>query len=467
MFDGRYIPGRGALLVIVALTAFLCMGASQPGCGGANKLSDGTAGADGTVHQRLMDAQAALAKHDVAGAQRIYDQLVAQEPNAPGDAYAGKALTDLMMLPGSSSMTTIFVERLGATSGIDANDAVWADEGYLYWLARGVPWTDEGAYSGIKSLIADELPWSSGRMASVRDFFGGLDSSTNATMDDLVAVADAMAQIQYDVDQALADPDFEWIYIPGRTFHYDDLDLLIGRSELHLLSSVVAATRASIYFAAAYQHDYTLDEVLGAQAQQRQTPHDGWTTADYAIDFVDGELLREVRDPTRLREARTAFNDSLGSAVDAIDAGLAYHGETTLRWHDGDERYAAELADFLEALRNALYGRTELPGTTPKTTLDLSPLFVQGRTLPADVRWFERVDADMSAASTDPNAAAHWRMTDAARQAFFVDGLFDPGFDVTDGGPDVAIGAERADKFRQSVSGPIEGDIENAYFTTQ
>ncbi len=417
---------------------------------------------------RLLDAQAALANHDVEQAQAIYGQIIAGQ-DAPGAAYAGKAITDLLLLPGSASARTIFVDHLGATSGIDANDAIYAEEGFLYWQVRGVPWNDDGTYPGIRSLIADELPWTSDQLASLRSFFTGLESPGNDLMDELVVVADAMAQIENDLHRALEDPDFQVLYVPGPTFHYDDLDLLLGRSELHMLSSIIAATRGSIYLVAAYEHNWTLDGLLGAQAEMREVPKDGWKTGDYALEYLDSRLGRAVRDAQRLAEARTAFEASLTSAVDAIRAGLDRQSETTLRWRQADEAYAGELIAFLEAVKGSLHGPTELPGTTPKTSMDLSKFFEgEGRTLNADIRWFERVEATTESTGGSTATEAYWEVSDAAMQAFFVDGVFEPGFSVAEGtAPDLTIDDERGQKFREAISGDVERDVEDAYFTTQ
>jgi hypothetical protein len=450
------------MLVIIGLLSLLCMGASEGGCAPQDMSAEGGDVGTTTVDQRLLDAQAALANHDVEQAQAIYGQIVAEQGDAPGAAFAGKAFTDLLLLPGSQPARTLLVDHLGATSGVDANDAIYAEEGFLYWQVRGVPWNDDGTYLGIRSLIADELPWSAERLDSLRAFFTGLDTPGDAMMDDLVVLADAMAQIENDLQRALDDPDFEFLYVPGLVFHHDDLELLLGRSELHMLSSVVSATRASVYFLAAYEHTWTLDGMLGSQAEARANPTDGWQTGDYALAYLDGRLARKVRDPLHLRESRQAFDASLESAVAAIDVGLNGELETTLRWKQADAAYAEELIVFLEAVRDSLEGPAELPGSTPKTTMDLSSFFEgEGRTLPVDIRWFERVEAT---AEMD----AYWQVGDAALQAFFVDGVFEPGFTVGEGNaPDLKIDDERGQKFRDAISGDVERDVEQAFFTTQ
>lgn len=469
MCDERRKTSLVKMLAIIGLLSLLCMGASEGGCAGQDMSTD--AGGDvgpTTVDQRLLDAQAALAQHDVEGAQAIYGQLVAEGQDAPGSAFAGKAITDLLLLPGSQPARTMLVEHLGATSGIDANDAIYAEEGFLYWQVRGVPWNDDGEYLGIRSLIADELPWSTERLDGLRLFFTGLDSSGNEMMDDLVVMADAMAQIENDLQRALDDDSFEFFYVPGLTFHDDDLDLLLGRSELHALSSFVAATRASIYFLAAYDHTWTLDAMLGSQAEARAEPKDGWQTADYALDYLDGRLFRQVRDPLRLEESREAFDASLESAIASVEAGMNSDMQTTLRWKSADKAYAEDLIVFLEEVQSSLDGSVELTGSTPKTSMDLSSFFDGvGRTLPAEIRWFERIEPTPESDNTAATDA-YWQVSDASLQAFMVDGVFEPGFSIAEGnGPDLQIDDERGRKFRNAVTGDVERDVENAYFTTQ
>ena len=453
--------GLAKSLALIGLMALMCTGATGGGCA-AQDMALGSDEDTGTLDDRMLEAQAELANHDLEQAQYIYGQILVEQQEAPGAAYAGKALTDLLLLPGAESTTTVLVEHLGATSGVDANDTIYAEEGFLYWKVRGVPWDDEGTYPGIRSLIADELPWSAEQLSAMRAFFTGLETPGDDIMDDLVLMADAMGQIENDLQRALEDPEFELLYIPGPTFHSDELDLLLGRSEIQFIRSVLAATRGSIYLIAAYEHTWTLDEVLGAQSTARENPRSGWTTVDYALDYLDSRLVRKVRDPLRLQEARTAFSASLAAAVDSIRLGVDQKSETTMRWSEADDAYAGELMAFLEAVRGSLYGPTELPGSTPKTTMDLSSFFEEdGRVLAPELRWFERVEAV-------DQPETYWQLSDEAVQTFFVDGVFEPGFSVAEGnGPTLRINDERSQKFQQTLGGDVENAVEDAFFTTQ
>ncbi|MFP4600572.1 MAG: hypothetical protein ACLFVJ_20120 [Persicimonas sp.] len=457
-FDIRTV-GRWLALCLAAVVLSAC---ADMGAAGFETPPSG----DEAVDEMLLEAQAHLARHDVERAQSTYAGIIAENDQPPGAAHAGKAVCDLLLLPGSSAFSDMIVEHLGATSPVDTGDAdqiIYADEGYLYWLARGVPWTDEGDYAGIRSIMSDQLPWEAERLASLGSFFTDLSTPGNDIVDDMLPIATALAQIESQLQLALDDPEFEWIYIPGRTFHYDKLDLILGRSELDLIASTLAMSRGSIYFSAAYEHPWTLDEALGSQPQAGDEPREGWTRVDYAADYFSTHMARELREPAHLREARSAFDEGLEHSAAAIRAGINYDAETTLSWHRAETSYARELIEFIEAVRQSLYGPELLPGSTPETTMDLSRLFSEGRTLDPEIPWLEPVAAEPDA----EEAIARWKISDRARQAFFVDGIFEPSFDVDEGGPELDINSERTREFRRSVTGDIEGDVEDAYFTIQ
>ncbi len=449
--------GRWLLLGLAAVFMSAC--ADMESAGFATPPSG-----DEAVDEMLLEAQAHLARHDVEQAQSVYAGIIAEYDQPPGAAHAGKAVCDLLLLPGSTAFSDVLVEHLGATSPVDTRDAnqtIYAEEGYLYWLARGVPWADEGEYAGIRSLMSDQLPWKADRLSSLGSFFTDLSTPGNDIVDDMLPIAVALAQIESQLQLALADPQFEWIYIPGRTFHYDKLDLILGRSELNLIASTLAMSRGSIYFSAAYEHNWTLDEALGSQPQVGDEPPEGWTRLDHAADYFSMRLGRELREPARLREARSAFDEGLERSAAAIRAGINYDAETTLGWHRAEEAYARELIEFIQVVRQSLYGPELLPGSTPETTMDLSGFFSEGRTLDPQIPWLEPVEAEPDA----EEAIAWWRISDQARQAFFVDGIFEPSFDVRDGGPELDINSEKTREFRRSVTGDIEGNVEDAYFT--
>lgn len=443
-----------------------CVVAAGCGADAAGSADSQPGGGGSPVEEQLLEAQGHLAKHDVEQAQSTYAGIISEYQNDHvGAAHAGKALTDLLLLAGSQPTTNLLVDHLGAHSGLDAGQALYAEEGYLYWLSRGVPWHDDGSYTGIRNLISEDLPWPQESLEAAEAFFTGLNTPGDDLMDELVLLADATAQIEAELDLALADPDFEWIYVPGRLFHAEQLDLIVGRSELEFVSSLLAAGRGAVYFVAAYQHDWTLDEALGSQSWIEE-PREGWTSGDYALSYFDSRIGREVSHPDRLSSARDAFETSLSRFSDAIVDGLDYSDETTLGWRNANPAYAEELIDFLDALRGSLRGPTELPGSTPTTTIDLSSFFEEGRTLDPDFAWFEPRRTDTELGDESHEGLGPWQVTDRATQQFFIDGVFEPGFEAADGGPQLDIGDERAQDFQHALSGDLENDLEDAYFTT-
>lgn len=418
----------------------------------------------------LMAAQAELARHHVDQAQAIYNQIISEDPDPPGQAFAGKAITDLLLLPGAPAMSDLLVGQLNATHALDANTLIYAEEGLLYWVVRGVPWEDQGSYKGVNSLIAARLPWSQARLSGVQEFFEGITQSLNLATADLVVLADSMASIQADIERALADDYFDAIYIPGLTFHSEQLDLFLGRSELHLLSAAVSTARAGLYFMSAYAYDFSLDDVLGAQAASRLDPQPDWGFEDYAHAFLDSRLLRHVDSPERLLRAREALDAGLTSVSDAIREGLENHQQTSIRWEQGDRAYADTLLEFLEALQGSLFGPVMLPDSTPETTLDLSSFFEGGRTLNTSIDWFERVELNLTVSHQDEDgewveeAQTEWRVTDEAAQAFFIDGVFSPPFDADDEPPEFGAASRSGGEFFEAIFGSLLDRISEAFY---
>lgn len=426
--------------------------------------------APNTDSPEILQAQAELARHHVDQAQAIYNQIVAEDPNPPGQAYAGKAITDLLLLPGASAVSTLLTEQLDATHPVDANALIYADEGLLYWVVRGVPWEDEGSYKGVKSLISAQIPWSRERISGTRAFFEGITHPLNDATADLVALADSLAPIQADLGRALDDNQFESIYIPGLTFHSEQLDLFLGRSELYLLSAGVSGLRAGLYFMSAYTYDFNLDEALGSQAAQRQDPQPDWRLEDYAYAFLDARVLREVAAPERLLQARESAAQGLDSAIAAIAEGLENYQQTSIRWEQGDAAHAETFIELLGALRQSLFEPTLIPGSSPETTLDLSSFFEGGRTLDASIDWFERVvhpDIYITIETEDGGSievnAANWEITDDAAQTFFIDGIFDPPFESDADPPEVTALGDANAEFFETIFGSIYDRVEEVY----
>lgn len=461
-FARRTSPG---LLALVGLAFMLvgCMAGEDVG------LDDGAGAAAGD--SALMQAQAEFARHHVDQAQSIYNQIIGEHPNPPGQAYAGKAISDLLLLPGSPELSELLVEHLDATHALDANALLYADEGLLFWAVRGVPWEDQGSYMGVRSLVSARLPWPQERLAGVQAFFTGITHPLNLATADLVLLADAMASIQDDIARALEDDSFDAIYIPGLTFHAERLDVFLGRSELHLLSAMVSAVRAGLYFVSAYDFDFTLDEALGRQLEQRLNPQPDWEFSDYAYAFVDSRVLRQIDAPERLLWARDALDSALDSLISALRTGLYHTPQTTIRWADGDPAYAEALLDLLGALRLALVGPAAIPGSTPPTRLDLSSFFEGGRVLDGSLDWFERTvdpEAGVLVQGEDgfwvTQEAVEWKPTEDAVQAFFLDDVFDPPLATLDDAPQVdALDSEASSQYLDAILGEFINRVDEAF----
>src|SRR5690554_4224105 len=451
----RRIPTGLLVLLGLAIMILGCMAGEDAG------LEDGSD--VGGNDSALMQAQAEFARHHVDRAQSIYNQIIAEHPNPPGQAYAGKAISDLLLLPGSPELSALLVAHLDATHMLDANALLYADEGLLFWAVRGVPWEDQGSYKGVRSLISARLPWPQERLAGVQAFFTGITHPLNLASADLVQLADAMASIQDDLARALADDYFDSIYIPGLTFHSEQLDIFLGRSELHLLSAMVSGVRAGLYFVSAYDFDFSLDEALGTQTIQRLDPQPDWDFSDYAYAFLDSRVLRAVEDPARLLQARDALDAALDSLILALRAGQNGAHQTTLRWADGDPAYADAVLDLLAALRRALVEPTPIPAANPPTTVDLSPFFEGGRVLDSSIDWFERkVDPDVIVQSQDEDGQwvdeeyVHWKVTEDAVEAFFLDGVFDPPLATLEDAPKLeALDGEAGAQYMDDIFGPF------------
>lgn len=445
------------LLVLLGLAVMIlgCMMGDDAGY-------DGEFGADAETSQ-IMEAQGELARHRVDQAQAIYNQIISEQPNPPGQAFAGKAITDLLMLPGSSEVSALLIGHLGAAHPVDANALFYADDGLFYWVVRGVSWEDQGSYKGVRSLISARLPWSQEQLSGTQNFFGGLSNSLNLATADLTQLADSMGSIQLDIERALQDEYFDSIYIPGLTFHSERLDLFLGRAELQLLSATVAWVRAGLYFLSAYDYDFSLDDALGSQTPQRQDPQQGWGVEDYAHAFLDARVLRQVDSPERLLQAREALEGGLDSTMGAIRDGMGASWQTSIRWDKGNPAHAEQILGFLGALRASLAGPAVLPGSSPETTLDLSSFFEGGRVLDGSIDWFERVvDPEVIVSSQNDQGEwveteyVEWVITEDAAQAFFLDGVFDPAFETRADAPTIEVIDDKSgDEYFDAILGPL------------
>ena len=367
-----------------------------------------------------------LSNHEVDAAQSLYADALTVDPTH-GEAAAGKALADLLLLAEAPELESLWIEFLGAREPLDISEILYADGGVFYWASRGVPWEDNGDYAGIRSLISDRLPWSNARLGSLYEFTRGLDRPAHDVLASTVDLADALAQVERELQIAIDDPDFEVFVLPGEVFYASDASVVLGRAELSVLQAGISFVRGLIYTNAAYVHEWTPESVVVPADGERQEQ------VDHAVGYLDGRLFRTVAAPARLQDGREAFAGSLEALRQSIGEGQRDTRKTAIDWQTLTSTERQQLLSLLTSLQESLYGRTPIPYTEPATTMDLSSFFEEGRVLPASddggepLYWLTPM-----APEDDPDQAVlpGWRFTDAALQSVFVDGVFEPTFRV-------------------------------------
>ncbi len=466
---GRWHRPLCALLMgLCALAVF-----AASGCGDA-ALEGSFDSASNEPQDPFQRAELMLESHRVDDAHDIYREILDDDPDN-GDAAAGVAITRLLLMVEMNEVTELIIDHLGASGSIDANELLYAGEGYLYWASRGVRWAeDHQDYEGIRNLVADELPWESQRLESVADFVDGLDAPAGQGLRQLVTVANGLSSIESHLETALDDPDFVRLYIPGAVFHDDSLTLRIGRSELAVARAAISLLRSAVYFVAAYEHDWTLELAFGHWRDDPPTDHSryspGYEPVDYTVEVFDDHLFRALDSPGRLSASKDRLRETVDHLRDAIRFGIEEPTSTTLQWDDVDEADAKEVDELLEAIGDALDGPTALPYTDPETTLDLTPLFDDGgRVLDDSYDWFIRRD-DIEDEDGDDRQQLQgferWEVNDRAVEEFLYRDVFDPvprnrQLEV-EAGTDGDLKA-----FGDTLYGDYWENVEDVFFTTR
>jgi hypothetical protein len=460
----RYPTTRklGTLVVLAALVAF------QGGCAaagdaysaeGADVPQNGSSnnGSHGSEVVSLYDSS-------LEEARASYASTLDVDPSN-GQAAAGHAVTDLLLLPYASE-TTAVLRRMGASDSLDAQgDVIYGESGFLYFLSRGVPWEDTGPETvGIKSLLVDQLPWTRKQLDSADGFVEGLNDPVDLATEDLVKFAGRLDEIKGDIDTALDDPGFTSYFVPGEVFHEESLDLTLGRGELELLGASLSGVQSTIYFFAAYEHGWTLERAFGTGiweevvADPEHPDHvEGWTAEDYQVAHLNESFLRTVGRPMMLARAQQSFADMFARLRRGLERGMQQTMETTLGWQEVDEAAVSDLIEFLGAMEQAATGPSELPFTDPVLTVDFSPLFSgEGRTVPeeTDVFLLQRYENEFGATETSVE------LNEDALDVL-LDGVFDPPY-----GSKPAPELSTADQFEALVdglSGDFTSDVEGTY----
>ena len=469
---GERAPGGGRrrisrLVVSMAMILLLVAGCSMDMAGDAIESDE--------MPEEMANferAERKLEQHRVDDAHDLYETILVDDPSS-GQAAAGVAVTELLLMFEYDEVTELLVDHLGAHGGIDANELLYAQEGYLYWASRGVRWNEQSdQYIGIRELLDDELPWDAAHLASIQTFVEGLDAPTGQGFRQLVTVANRLSGIDDHLETALEDDEFARLTIPGEVFHDPALTLRIGPSEVALARAMISLVRSVVYFIAAYEHSWTLERAFSEWDPALDDEHfvEGYTSADYTVAYLDDHLFRSIDSTDRLSASRTGLREALEHARDAIVFGLDHPAATTLEWDNIDEETAYQLDEFLEALIESLDEPTPLPHTEPATTLDLTHLFEEGRVLDEEIDWFVRQHpiGVLGEDDDEPDDSFEaWKLNDEAIHKFFHRDLLDPVPDegetpvleIGPGGDPGAIGDELFGAYWQKV--------EDVYFATR
>ncbi|RVU45739.1 hypothetical protein EA187_08205 [Lujinxingia sediminis] len=391
-----------------ALAGALSLGALSLGAAGCGSYEDSGIGSEddprfdagnepnpGEPVPSLGEAEQALIAHDVAAARAMYQERLELNP-ADGDAAAGRAICDLLLVPGMVEVGRLLTESLGAAEPLNAADVIYGNEGLLYWASRGARWADDGQYQGIRSLLAPELPWELEELTSITRFVEGLDEPGDTLARHLVSIANALGGLDAQLQVAIDDPDFVRFYVPGEVFHDPSLSLTLGRAELATIQAALQVVRAALYALSAYEHRWTLEGAFGAWRQDVNLDDEryvaGYTPTDYTVSYLDARLFRRVAQPDRLQASRTSLREALSRARDALRMGLTSEVQTTLRWEQPTVENIQRIDELFSALTGALYEPTALPYSDPAVVLNLSPFFEGGRTLPPEMSWMVRTE---------------------------------------------------------------------------
>lgn len=418
------------LLFSLLLTGCMAGDAAQADYGAPGDWP-GEPGASGDY---LAEAEQALNNHNVRRARDFYEDGLLANPR-DGRAAVGKGFTNLLLLPGFSEVAALLIEDLGARHGLDANDVIYGRDGYLYWLSRGATWDDQGQFEGIRSILSNRLPWPREKLNDLAIFADGLTRPVDGLMENAIGIVYAIEEIEQTLEIALEDPYFTRLYIPGQTFHEEQLAIILGRSEVAALQSALAMIRGGLLFIAAYRHDWTLEGAFGTWRQSITAEDErfveGYGPRDYTAAYLDAHLFREVVHVQRLIESRAAFARGLGKARQSIELGMEQTLVTTFQWQLVEVEQGRDLKRLIDAVTGALEGPSAVPFTQPATTLDLSSFFEVGRVLDDETPWLLR--------SEDQDGLVTWQLNDEALQRFLINGVFSPTFDPAEGAPVVDI----------------------------
>lgn len=450
--DAASASTRWATSALVFLSAALCVVA---GCGAEMGGAGDWYDVERPVAYEAGDLDAAeysLKRHDVQGAYKQYEVVLEQDDALTrGTAAAGKGVMGALLLPDSSGARDLIIRGLKANySGYSTQRLVWGREGLIDLFHQGSPWEDDGIFVGARSLLVDELPWSAMRLGSVANFVGPLNEAFGTLSPHLVELAQSILEVEQDLQIAIQDPKFEYLYLPASLFHDEALAFVVGKSDLATLHGALSIARGGLYFVAAYANRWSLAGVFGEVDE----------TGEIAYERLDGQLLREIAEDGYLLESRRAFQEGLDMLAHAITLGLeqgesSYSELSVLRWDRVDRDEVRKLRDVLESLSYALDEPTKMPHFTQDFTLDLSSFFeAGGRTLSPEMSWFEY----------DAQTATFTGLSNAAYHEFFERGLYSPPASPGEPYPaELTVNGTVIEEMREALWGQTRSRIEQAF----
>lgn len=358
----------------------------------------------------LERARDALRAHDVRTAQGIYeDVLAAAPPEDNPNAAVGKALTDLMLLTDAPSVRAFLVDQLKAERpDFDTQKLVWGDDGMLHWFSSNVSWKRSSPSSvGVRSLMADRLPWEDGRLNSWDAFVAPLASTGNELVDQALLMNVALGSIENSLSVAIEHEGFASYYFPSEALHGKNsasLGLVLGKVELLLLRAALQTVRAGVEVLAAYDHPWTVakltsDAYWDAVARDPDHPeHDASldSSYDYQAAYINRTFMRSMRDEAPLERARRAFTAGLSDIRDAAQlAAQVQPGRFTIEWELLDRANLWGAGDTVDSLVASIDRPTKIANLVPEVQADLGALFEPGTLLlPPEVEWVEVLTPD-------------------------------------------------------------------------
>lgn len=423
---------KNLLPIFLILSALMGMG----GCAASDeawRLGDSGPSEDDPA----LRAESRLFEWDVAGANAIYRSALESSPGNP-QLLAGKAITDLLLLPYSDSVGALLQGPLAAERTLSQSEnVIYRESGVLYLLARGVGFEDGESFPGILTLLETQLPWSASRFDDENTFFGPMVEPLNGLFDALVVVSSDLAVIAQDLREAESSDGFSAYFLPGEVFHDTELNLVINRTELAGLRAILGGVRTVVHFGAAYEWSASLSEIIAVQDEAR-------------YDLISSTMFRDVRSTEELLNARDALLETIGALKSAVEYGVQDRTNDIVEWGNIEESFAQELIEVLGAAEQAIEGQTVIPYTSPATQMDLSPLWSPGLTLDAETHWF----------FNEPEFG--WQLSDDALKPFFFDQVFDPTFESEN--PPTLEFSQESEDFTSLFFGDFESDLRVTYF---